>query len=254
MRARATFRWCHAGDLALPTPRRRHVHERAEPLRQRQPAPDRGEVERDAHARRVGQDAEEEAAHEAVPDRAQHLLLDDGAGALDQAVVADAGRARRDARHAAEAAVEVLRHGRVELDRAVEQRVHQVDASARRVHLLVPEDVGRARRQAEPAVDAVGGVLADHGRSEERRATLQQLVASACMGLGEDLMGVEFSFDAVCDPRRGFVRRLQQLVTCGRGYACRPRLRPDERPLRRCWPAPPRARPAAKRTRPRASA
>ena len=167
-RARGAFGRSHACDLALPAPRRRHVHERAESPRQRQRPPDRGEVERDAHARRIGQDAEEEPADEAVAHRAQHLLLDDGAGALDQAVVADARRARRHARHAPEAAVEVLGHGCIELDRAVETRVHQVDASARRVHLLVPEDVGRARRKAEPAVDAIGGVLADHGRSEVR--------------------------------------------------------------------------------------
>ena len=37
----------------------------------------------------------------------------------------------------------------------VERRLHQPDPAARRVHLLVPELVGRARRQAEAAVDAV---------------------------------------------------------------------------------------------------
>ena len=43
----------------------------------------------------------------------------------------------------------------VQLDRPVERRLHQPDAPARRVHLLVPELVGRARRQAEAAVHAV---------------------------------------------------------------------------------------------------
>ena len=43
---------------------------------------------------------------------------------------------------------------------------HQVDAAARRVHLLVPERVGRARRQAEAAVDAVGDQLGLHDASE----------------------------------------------------------------------------------------
>ena len=37
----------------------------------------------------------------------------------------------------------------------VEALVHEVDAPARRVHLLPEEDVGRAGRQAEAAVDAV---------------------------------------------------------------------------------------------------
>ena len=39
--------------------------------------------------------------------------------------------------------------------RSVERRLHQPDPAARRVHLLVPELVGRAGRQAEAAVDAV---------------------------------------------------------------------------------------------------
>ena len=84
---------------------------------------------------------------------------------LDQPVVPDTGRARRHARHAAEAAVEVLDDRAVERDRAVEPRLHQLDAAARRVHLLAPEQVRRAGRQAEAAVDAVARQLANHRRS-----------------------------------------------------------------------------------------
>ena len=51
-------------------------------------------------------------------------------------------------------------------DRAVDEAAHQVDAAARRVHLLVPERVGRARGQAEAAVDAVGDQLGLHGPRE----------------------------------------------------------------------------------------
>ena len=46
-----------------------------------------------------------------------------------------------------------------------------MDAAARRVHLLVPERVGRARRQAEPAVDAVGDQLGLHSASTTRSAS-----------------------------------------------------------------------------------
>ena len=61
----------------------------------------------------------------------------------------------------------------VQLDRPVERRLHQPDPAARRVHLLVPELVGRAGRQAEAAVDAVVDQLASIRRAPvgvERRA------------------------------------------------------------------------------------
>ena len=89
------------------------------------------------------------------------MLLDVGAGLLDQPVVADARGARGQAGHAAEAAVEVLHGGRRELDRPVDEPRHEQDPPARRVHLLLPQrPVGGTRRQAEPAVDAVVDELA----------------------------------------------------------------------------------------------
>src|SRR5262249_1888856 len=66
-----------------------------------------------------------------------------------------AGRARRDAREASEAPVEVLRDGVGPLELALCQPAHQVDAPARRVHLLRPGVPGRTGRQTEAAVDAV---------------------------------------------------------------------------------------------------
>ncbi len=48
---------------------------------------------------------------------------------------------------------------------------HQVDPPARRVHLLVPQRVRRARRQAEAAVDAVGDQLGLHIASTTRSAS-----------------------------------------------------------------------------------
>ena len=154
--------------LALSAPARRDLDERAKAPRQRRGATERREPQRGPHPVRVGEEPKEEPADEAVAERPLVLLLDGGARALDQPVVAHAGGARGDACHAAEAAVEVLRDRRVERDRAVETRVHQVDATARRVHLLAPEHVRGAGRQAEPAVDAVGGVLANHAARTPR--------------------------------------------------------------------------------------
>ena len=151
------------GDLAVPTPARGNLDERPQPLRHRRGPADRRQPKHGAHSVGVGEETEEEPAHEPVSRRSLELLLDRRSRALDQPVVAHAGRTRRDAGHAAQAAVEVLRDRRVERDRAVEARVHQVDPTTRRVHLLVPQHVRRAGRQAEPAVDAVRRVLADHG-------------------------------------------------------------------------------------------
>ena len=50
-------------------------------------------------------------------------------------------------------------------ERSLRGLLHQLDAPARRVHLLAPEDVGRAGRQAEAAVDAGLGELFDHART-----------------------------------------------------------------------------------------
>ena len=161
-RPRRAVRRCQGGYVAAPPPARRDVHERAEALRHRRGAPQWGEPQRSAHATGMGEEAKQEPADEAIAQRPIELLLDRRARALDEPVVAHPRGARRQARHAPEAAIEVLRHRRGERDRPVEACVHEVDPPARRVHLLAPEHVGRARRQAEAAVDAVGRVLADH--------------------------------------------------------------------------------------------
>src|SRR5262249_17624685 len=152
----------HDRSAVIAVPSRRYVDEREEALRHRGEAAERRELDRGPHPVRVREDLEEQPAEEAVAERTPGLLLDGRAGGLDQTVVADARGAGRDARHAAETAIEVLAHGRAQAERSVEASVDQVDAAARRVHLLVPEHVGRAGRQAEPAVDAVGRDLPDH--------------------------------------------------------------------------------------------
>ena len=81
-------------------------------------------------------------------------LLGPHPGRLDELVVLHSRGTGRHAGHAAQAAVEVLR-GRGGHRGPVEDLVHQVDPAPRRVHLLGPQLVGRAGRQAEPAVHAV---------------------------------------------------------------------------------------------------
>ncbi len=132
---------------------------------ERQRTPERGEPERPPHPAWIRQRREHHAPLQAVAARPPVLGLDVVARRLDQLVVADSRGAARHARQAAEAAVEVLDDGGVERDGAVELRLDQLDPAARRVHLLAPQQVGRARRQAEAAVDAVGRVLAQHQRS-----------------------------------------------------------------------------------------
>src|SRR4029079_14947337 len=73
-----------------------------------------------------------------------------------------ARRTARHAGHASEAAVEMLGHGGAQRERALRRLLHQLDPPARRDHLLAPEDVRRAGREAEPAVDARPRELLDH--------------------------------------------------------------------------------------------
>src|SRR2546426_10033764 len=77
----------------------------------------------------------------------------------------------------------MLDHRAVERDRAVEPRLHQLDAPARGIHLLAPEDVGRTCRQAEAAVDAVLRQLADH-RPSTASALLERTTPSDSVLLG----------------------------------------------------------------------
>ena len=105
---------------------------------------------------RVREELEDHFPERAVGEAAPVVALDLGADRLDQLVVPHAGWARRHARHAAQARVEVLHIGVVERDRALLAQLHQVDPTAGGVHLLAPQRVGGAGGQAEAAVHAVG--------------------------------------------------------------------------------------------------
>ncbi len=110
-----------------------------------------------ASRRRPGirEQREDRAAEQAIGERARIAPLDLRARRFDERRVLHAGRTRRDARHAAEAGVEMADERRRHLRAAFEARLHQVDAAARRVHLLAPQHIGRTGRQAEAAVHAL---------------------------------------------------------------------------------------------------
>ena len=162
--ARLAVRRRRLGGLLGRAPRRCDLGHRPEPSGERDLAAEWSETQGGAHPARVGQQLEQRPPHEAVPERARHLVLDPLAGRRDQEVVLDAGGAGGHAGEAAEAAVEVLRHGRVERQRPVEIRLHQLDPAPRRVHLLVPDDVRGAGGEAEAAVDALGRERAEVDR------------------------------------------------------------------------------------------
>jgi hypothetical protein len=106
---------------------------------------------REPHPRR--ERAHEKTAHHPLPRRPR--LLDADARMLDQLAIRHARRARRLARPAAEAEVEMrARRGVARRDRPRLDRPHEGDAPARRVGLGSELDVRRARLVAEAAVHA----------------------------------------------------------------------------------------------------
>ena len=157
-------------------PRRRDLLQRPQRAGRRQLA----EEQRRAQPPPVRKHREDAGADEPVERPPPVVALDVVARLLDQPVVLHPGRTRADAGHAAEAAVEVLDHRVGQIDRAVDEALHQIDPSARRVHLLVPERVRRAGRQAEAAVDAVGDQLGLHIASSTRSASGLHAGSRAC--------------------------------------------------------------------------
>ena len=108
-----------------------------------------------AQPSRMGKHRENHSAERAIAETALRLALDLRPRRLEQRVVLHARRAGGDARHAPEARVDVLDEALARGFAAVAPQFHQMDAAARRVGLLSPQQIGRAGRQTEPAVDAV---------------------------------------------------------------------------------------------------
>ena len=108
-----------------------------------------------AQPSRMRKHREDHAAERAIAEAALRLALDLRPRGFEQRVVLHARRARGDARHAPEAGVDVLNEAGARGLAAVAPQLHQVNAASRRVGFLSPQEIGRARRQAEAAVDAV---------------------------------------------------------------------------------------------------
>ena len=110
--------------------------------------------EHGAQARRIGKGFEDELAEAPLRGRALVVAFNLRARGFNQFAVVHAGGAGGHARHAAQAGVEMAHPFVVQRSRAGGRHVHQVDASARRIHLIAPEEVGGTNRQAEAAVHA----------------------------------------------------------------------------------------------------
>jgi len=84
------------------------------------------------------------------------VAFDLWAGSFQQFVVMDARRTGCDTSHAAKAGIEVA--GKVVRDRRLTLKapLDESDAATRRVGFSAPQDVGRAGRQTEAAVNTIG--------------------------------------------------------------------------------------------------
>jgi hypothetical protein len=95
------------------------------------------------------------ASLDSFDEAATMMLLDERARAFNQASVVNAGRTRGFASAATEAQVEMTGGVVVEFDASFGERLHQVDATARRIHLASSCDVSWAGLGAKSAVNAV---------------------------------------------------------------------------------------------------
>src|SRR5438309_937351 len=96
---------------------------------------------------------------------------------LEERAEPHARRARGLAGAAAETEIQMAPEGLAELHAPLRGGAHQVDAAARGIHLLTEDAIGRARRQADPAMHAlpdlfdVGGIRSAEGRGHHRPPT-----------------------------------------------------------------------------------
>jgi hypothetical protein len=96
-----------------------------------------------------------QSAERAIAKRALRLAFHLWPRRFEQRVVLHARRACGDAGHAPETGVDVLNEARARGFAAVAPQFHEVNAAARRVGLLSPQEIGGTRRQTEAAMDAV---------------------------------------------------------------------------------------------------
>src|SRR5579872_86380 len=107
------------------------------------------QLQRDAknrEARRIRENRKHEVAKELVEKRTLRLRFDLRTRRFDQQIVTNARWTSGDAGHAAETAIEVRAYGLGKRNRVFLDAFHQVDPSARRIHLDAPRTVRRAGR------------------------------------------------------------------------------------------------------------
>ena len=92
--------------------------------------------------------------------RTREIAFDLRARSFDELAVIHPGRARGHASHTAEAGVKMADPLGSHLRRSFGGELHQVDAAARRIHFLAPENVRGTRGQTKTAVNA----LVNNGR------------------------------------------------------------------------------------------
>lgn len=109
--------------------------------------------------------------------RTREITFDLRASGFNELAVVHSGRAGRHAGHAAKAAIEVADPAGVDLRSALGGKLDQVDAAARRIHFLPPEDVGGTSGKAEAAMHALVDdfrcrrmVLVEGGARQVRRS------------------------------------------------------------------------------------
>ena len=153
---RLATRGRNAFRLLGRAPRRRDLGHRAEAAGQRQLAAERREPQRRAHPARVGEQLEERAAHEPVAERARASRSRSSRASPRSACRTGRPRGRPSRRPCSRGSGRSAR-STVGLSEIVPSRCASISwiRPRGRVHLLAPEQVGRAGRQAEAAVDAV---------------------------------------------------------------------------------------------------
>ena len=102
----------------------------------------------------IGHQPGQHRAQQAVSERPAIGVLDMGAGVIDEVHVVDAGRARRHAGKARQAAVDMPRHLCRRRPVLLQHLLDQVNATARRIELVAIEQVSRTGRGAETAMHA----------------------------------------------------------------------------------------------------
>ena len=157
------------GEAGERAEQSRRAHEAAEPA----PPVEPEDRERDAQARGLGEHGQDDVLEAPVSGR-RAVAAELDPRRLEERAELDPRRARGLAGATAETEIQMMREGRRQPDPALGSRAHQVDASARRVHLLAEDPIGRTLRQADPAVDArpqlveIGRVGAAEGAERPR--------------------------------------------------------------------------------------